>query len=74
MGSPTGDGDERIRLGDIGPIDGHGRQCSVVVREEDAVLTPGLVDGDDLERAPGQWVEWMGNPEHSLRSRAINGI
>jgi hypothetical protein len=74
VGSPTGDGDERIGLGDIGPIDGHGCQRAVVVGVEDAVLTPGLVDGDDLERAPCQWVEWMSDPETSLRNRAINSI
>ena len=72
MGSPTREGDERIRLGDIGPIDGHRGQRSVVVGVEDAVLTPGLVDGHDVERAPGQRVKRMGDPEDLMRSIRIN--
>src|SRR5712691_7842551 len=72
VGSPTGEGDERIGLRDIGPIDGHRGQGSVVVGVEDAVLPPGLVDGHDLERAPSQRVKWMGDLENSMRSRAID--
>ena len=74
VGSPTREGDERIGLGDIGPRDGHGRQRSVIIGVEDAVFPPGLVHGHDFERAPGQRMEWMGDPDNSLRSRAINGI
>ena len=74
VGSPTREADERIRLGDIGPIDGHRGQRSVVVGVEDAVLTPGLVDGHELERAPSQRVKWMGDLENSMRSRAITSI
>lgn len=74
VGSPTREGDERIGLGDIGPIDRHGGQGSVVIGVEDAVLTPGLVDGHDFERAPSQRVKWMGDLENSTRSRAIDGI
>ena len=72
VGSPTREGDEWIELGDIGPIDGHGGQGSVVIGVEDAVLTPGLVDGHDFERAPGQRVKRMGDPEDSMRSTRIN--
>ena len=72
VGSPTREGDERIGLGDIGPIDGHGGQSSVIIGVEDAVLPPGLVDGHDFERAPAQRVKWMGDPEDSMRSIRIN--
>ena len=74
VGSPTREGDERIRLGDIGPIDGHRGQRSVVVGLEDAVLTPGLVDGHELERAPSQRVKGMGDLENLMRSRALTSI
>ncbi len=73
VGSPTREGDERIRLGDIGPIDGHRVQGAAVVGVEDAVLTPGLVE-HELERAPSQRVKWMGDLENSMRSRAVDGI
>lgn len=72
VGSPTREGDERIGLGDICPIDGHGGQGSVVIGVEDAVLTPGLVDGHDFERAPGQRMKRMSAPEDSLWSTRIN--
>ena len=72
VGSSTGDGDERIGLGDIGPIDGHGRQRSVIIGVEDAVLPPGLVDRHDVERASGQRVKRMGDPEDSMRSTRID--
>ena len=72
VGSPTREGDERIGLGDIGPRDGHGGQGSVVIGVEDAVLTPGLVNGHDFERAPSQRVKRMGDPKESLRSIRIN--
>ena len=74
VGPPTCDGDERIGLGDIGPVDGHGGQSSVVIGVEDAVLAPGLVDGHEFERASGQRVERMGDTKNSMRTRAINGI
>jgi len=70
--SPAREGDERIGLGDIGPRDGHGGQGAVVIGVEDAVLPPGLLDGHDVERASGQRVEWMGDPEDLRRSTRIN--
>lgn len=72
VGAPTREGDERIGLGDISPIDGHRGQSSVIIGVEDAVLTPGLVDGHDVERAAKQRVKRMGDPEDSLRSIRIN--
>ena len=72
VGAPTPKDDKRIGLGDISPSDGHGRQGTVVIGVEDAVLTPGLLDGHDVERAPGQRVKRMGDPEDSLRSTRIN--
>ena len=72
VGPSARHGDERIRFGDIGPIDGHGGQRAVVIRVEDAVLTPGLLDRYDVERAPAQRVERIGDAENSLRTRAIN--
>ena len=72
MGAPTRESDERIGLGDISPIDGHRGQSSVIIGVEDAVLPPGLVDGHDFERAPGQRVKRMGDAEDSLRSIRIN--
>jgi len=72
VGAPTRESDERIGLGHIGPRDGHGGQGSVIIGVEDAVLSPGLVDGHDVERAPGQRVKRMGDPEDSLRSIRIN--
>ena len=71
-GAPTLKGGERIGLGDIGPIDRHGGQGAVDIGVEDAVLTPGLLDGHDVERTPGQRVKGMGDPEDSLRSTRIN--
>jgi len=73
VGPPTREGDERIGLGDIGPRDGHGGQGSVVIGVEDAVLTPGLVNGHDFERPPSQWVERMGDVEESMRIMRIDG-
>ncbi len=72
VGSPTREGDERIGLGDIGPRDGHGGQRSVIIGVEDAVLPPGLVDGHDFERASGQRVKRVGDPEDLMRSIRIN--
>ena len=72
VGSPTREGDERIGLGDVGPIDGHGGQGSVVIGVEDAVLPPGLVDGYAFERASGQRVKRMGDPEDLMRSIRIS--
>jgi hypothetical protein len=72
VGSPTREGDERIGLGDIGPIDGHGGQGSAVIGVKDAVLTPGVVDGHDVERPPNQWVERMGDAEDSMRIMRID--
>ena len=73
VGAPTREGDERIGLGHIGPIDGHGGQGSVIIGVEDAVLTPGLVNGHDFERPPSQWVERMGDVEESMRIMRIDG-
>jgi hypothetical protein len=73
VGSPTREGDERIGLGDIGPRDGHGGQRSVIIGVEDAVLPPGLVHGHDFERASGQRVKRVGDPEDLMRSTRING-
>ena len=70
--APTREGDEWIGVGDIGPIHGHGGQGSVVIGVEDAVLTPGVMDGHDVERASGQRVKRMGDPEDSMRSTRIN--
>ena len=72
IGSPTRERDERIGLGDIGPIDGHGGQGSAVIGVKDAVLTPGVVDGHDVERPPNQWVERMGDAEDSMRIMRID--
>jgi hypothetical protein len=72
VGPPTPKGDERIGLGNIGPIDRHGGQGAVVIGVEDAVFTPGLLDGHDVERAPGQRVKRMGDPKDSRRSARIN--
>jgi hypothetical protein len=72
VGAPTREGDERIGLGDIGPIDGHGGQCPIVIGVEDAVLTPGLVDRHDFERAPDQRVKRVGDPEDSMWRARIN--
>ena len=74
VGAPTREGNERIRLGDIGPRDRHGGQRAVIIGVEDAVLPPGLVDGHELERAPSPRMKWMGDLEHSMRSRAIDSI
>ena len=72
VGPPTREGDERIGLGDIGPIDGHGGQGSVVIGVKDAVLTPGLPDRHQLERPPRQRVERVGDADNSLRSPLID--
>ena len=73
VGPPTREGDERIGLGDIGPRDGHGGQRAVISGVEDAVLPPGLVHGHDVERASGQRVKRVGDPEDLMRSTRING-
>ena len=63
---------EGIGLGHSGPRDGHRGQRSVIIGVEDAVLPPGLVHGHDVERAAGQRVKRVGDPEDLMRSIRIN--
>ena len=64
----------RVDLAGIGPIHRHRRQDASAVVIEDAVLAPRVVSRHELERAPGQRMEGMGDAEKSMRSRAITSI